>query len=139
MTVISWSGTVWTLLQASRAQEAILCVEKAMRYNPQPPRYYPQLLFQAQFLVGDHASALENLRRLEGGRSPPNRLISIAVLQFTGHTDEAAAEVRALRKEDPDACVQAARGVLAMYKNASQVAGLLQALRDAGLPEHQPS
>jgi len=128
-----------TLMQAGRAQEAIPWVEKALRYNPQPPRYYRQLLFQAQFFAGDHGSALENLRRLEGAPSPPNRLISIAALQVTGHTDEAAAEVRALRQEDPEACIQTTKPVLAIYERTSQVEAIEKALRDAGLPDHQPS
>ena len=128
-----------TLMQAGRAQEAIPWVEKAMRYNPQPPRYYRQLLFQAQYFAGDYELALENLRRTEGGLSPPSRLISIAALQVIGHADEAAAEVRALRQEDPGACIQTAKSVLAIYKNTAQVEAVEQALRDAGLPEHRSS
>ena len=128
-----------TLMQAGRAQEAIPWVEKALRYNPQPPRYYRHLLFQVQYFAGDYQSALKNLRRMEGGLSPPNRLISIAALQVTGRADEAAAEVRALREEDSDACIQTARSVLAIYKDTSRIEAIEKALRDAGLPERQPS
>ncbi len=128
-----------TLLQGGRARDAIPWLEKALRYNPQPPRYYRHLLFQAQFFAGDRDAAMENLRRSEGSFSPPNRLIAIATLQVTGHTDEAAAEAQALRREDPGACVEGAESLLSVYKDTSRVADILSALRDAGLPDRAPS
>jgi hypothetical protein len=110
-------------------------VEKSLRYNPQPPIYYRQVLMSAQFLAGDYVSALENLRRVEGSLRPPSRFVAIAILQVTGGNEEADTEVDALLTNCPDTSIQSAASMFACYKNSAQVESLLNALRDAGLPE----
>ena len=124
-------------MKADRADEAIPWVEKGLRYNPQPPTWYRQLLVLAEFLAEDYTSALENLRRLEGGfhYDPPTRFAAIALLQVTGCREEAVTEVKALLADSPDASIQSAAAMFVSYKNSSRLRSLLDALRDAGLPE----
>ena len=128
-----------TLMQAGRAREAVAWIEKGLRYNPQPPRYYRHVLFTAQFLAGDLDTALENLRRSEGAFSPASQLFAIAILQLCGHHDEAVSATEALRGKQPDACVASAASLLDKYEDAARVQATLEALRDAGLPDAAPS
>jgi len=121
------------LMQAGRADEAIVWVERALRYNPQPPAYYRLVLFTSQFLAGDHGSALESLRRVEGGLLPQSRLVAIAVLQVNGCHQEAAAAVDALRAAQPDVSIRSAAALFASYKDPARVQPILEALRDAGM------
>lgn len=124
-----------TLMGAGQVDEAIPWVEKALRYNPQPPVYYRQVLMSAQFLAGDYASALANLRRVEGGLRPQSRFVAIAVLQVSGCHKEAATDVDALLANCPDTSIQSAASLFASYKDSAQVETMLDALRDAGLPD----
>lgn len=124
-----------TLIQAGRAEEAVAWIEKALRYNPQPPRYYRQTLFLAQYMAGDLESALESLRRAEGSFGPVSRLVSIAIHECCGHHDEAASAVAALRRQEPETCISSAASLLANYDDAARVRATLEALRKAGLPE----
>jgi len=124
-----------TLMQAGQASEAIAWLIKALRYNPQPPAYYRQLLVLANILAGDSASALDNLRRAEGSGTPLSQFAAIAVLQMSGCYEEAAAKVAALLADRPDVSIQSAASLFASYKNSAQVQTVLDALRDAGLPE----
>jgi len=123
------------LISAGQVDEAIPWVEKALRYNPQPPTYYRQVLMSAQFLAGDYASALENLRRMEGALLPLGRFTAIAVLQVTGCHEEARTEVEALLTNCPDTSIQSAASLFASYKNSAHTEAVLDALRGAGVPE----
>ena len=123
-----------TLMYAGQAREAIPWMEKALRYNPQPPTYYWQRLVLAQFLAGDTSEALENLRRAESG-SDLFRLSKISVLQASGQADEAAAEVDLLLSRQPKTTLQGAASMFVGFKRRSDVDVILNALRDAGLPD----
>lgn len=131
--VLAMHGQILTYL--GRAEEAVPWVEKAMRYNPQPPRYYRQILFQAQYMAGDHGQALENLQRVEGELTPLSQLIAVAVLTANARYDEAVSVVNAIRERDPGACVESALPILALYKEPAQRDAVVRALVDAGLPE----
>ena len=124
-----------TLTQAGQVNEAIPWLEKALRYNPQPPAYYRRVLILPQFLAGDYASALENLGRVEGGLLPQSHFAAIAVLQVTGCHEEAATAVQGLLANRPDSSIQSAALLFASYESSAQMETLLDALRDAGLPE----
>jgi adenylate cyclase len=131
--VLAMHGLVLAFL--GRAEEAVPWVEKAMRYNPQPPRYYRQIMIQAQYMAGDHGRALENLRRVEGELSPMCELIAVAVFTANGRHDEAVSAVNAIRQRDPGACVESVLPILAQYKEPAQRDAVVRALVDAGLPE----
>jgi adenylate cyclase len=120
---------------AGRCDEAIGWVEKALRYNPQPPAYYRQWLMSCQFWAGDHVSALESLRRVEGALLPTPQYVAIAVLQINGAHEEAGSRIKALLETQPDSCVESAKRLFASHEAHLQVDVLLDALRDAGLPE----
>jgi adenylate cyclase len=120
---------------AGRCDEAIGWVEKALRYNPQPPAYYRQWLMSFQFWAGDHVSALESLRRVEGALLPSAQYVAIAVLQINGAHEEAGARIKAVLETQPDACVESAERLFASHEAHLKVGVLLDALRDAGLPE----
>jgi len=120
---------------AGRCDEAIGWVEKALRYNPQPPAYYRQWLMSSQFWAGDYVSALESLRRVEGALLPTPHYVAIAVLQINGAHDEAGSRIKALLETQPDACVESAKRLFASHEAHLKVDVLLDALRDAGLPE----
>ena len=120
---------------AGRFDEAIGWMEKALRYNPQPPAYYRQRLMAAQFWAGDHVSALESLRRVEGALFPTTHYVAIAVLQINGAHEEADSKIKALLETQPDSCVEYAKSLFASHEAHLQVDVLLDALRDAGLPE----
>ena len=124
-----------TLMEAGQVDEAIPLMEQALRYNPQPPTYYRHALMSTQFLAGDYVSALENLRRAEGSFRPQNRFLAIAVLQVTGCHEEVATEVDALLKNHPESNIQSVASLFANYKDSAQVETILDALRDAGLPD----
>jgi adenylate cyclase len=124
-----------TLTQAGRVDEAIPWIEKALRCNPQPPAYYRQALVLAQLLCGDARAALENLRRVEGRGTPLGPFTSIATLHLNGCHDEAAEKVDALVADHPDASVQRAALLFSSYQDSARVKAILDALRDAGLPE----
>ena len=131
--VLAMHGQVLTYL--GRAEEAVPWVEKAMRYNPQPPRYYRQMLIQAQFMAGDYERAFDNLRRVEGDLSPLSELIAVAVLAANARQDEAESMVNAMRERDPGACVESVLPILALYKEPARRDAVVRALVDAGLPE----
>lgn len=124
-----------TLMQAGQVNEATSWVEKALRYNPQPPAYYRQILMMAQFLAGDYASALENLRRVEGSLLPLARFTAIAVMQVAGCHEEAATKAAALRAERPEVSIQSAASLFSYFESRAGVNAILDALRDAGVPE----
>jgi len=120
---------------AGRCDEAIGWVEKALRYNPQPPAYYRQWLMSFQFWAGDHVSALESLRRVEGALLPIAHYVAIAVLQINGAHEEAGSRIKALLETQPDSCLESAKRLFANHEAHLKVDVLLDALRDAGLPE----
>jgi adenylate cyclase len=120
---------------AGRCDEAIEWVEKALRYNPQPPAYYRQWLMSFQFWAGDHASALESLRRMEGALFPTAHYVAIAALQINGAHEEAGSRVKALLETQTDSCVERAKRLFANHAAHLPLDVLLDALRDAGLPE----
>jgi tetratricopeptide (TPR) repeat protein len=118
-----------------RCDEAIGWVERALRYNPNPPAYYRQRLVLIQFWASDHVSALESLRRVEGTLQPATHYVAIAVLQINGAHEEACSKIKALLEAQPDSCVAHAKSLFASHEAHLQVDVLLDALRDAGLPE----
>ncbi|KPK05778.1 MAG: hypothetical protein AMJ64_10845 [Betaproteobacteria bacterium SG8_39] len=118
-----------------RCDEAIGWVEKALRYNPQPPAYYRQLLMSFQFWAGDPVAALESLRRVGGALIPTLHYVAIAVLQLNGAHEEAGSRIKAMLETQPDSCVESVKRLFASYAAHLKVDVLLDALRDAGLPE----
>jgi adenylate cyclase len=120
---------------AGRSDEAIGWVDKALRYNPQPPAYYRQWLMALHFWAGDPAAALEALRRVEGALLPAIHYVAIAVLQIGGAHGEAASKIKALLETQPDACIESVSHLFAGYEANLPRDLLLNAVRDAGLPE----
>lgn len=120
---------------AGRCDEAIEWVEKALRYNPQPPDYYRQWLMALHFWAGDPVSALESLRRVEGALLPAMHYVAIAVLQVNGAHEEAGSRIKVLLETQPDSCVESAKRLFAGYEVHLPLDFLLNALRDAGVPE----
>ena len=72
---------------------------------------------------------------MEGGPLPLRRFVAIAVLQVTGCHEEATTEVDALLANRPDTSIQSAASLFASYKEPAQVEVILDALRNAGVPD----
>ena len=72
---------------------------------------------------------------MEGALLPTPNYVAIAVLQINGAHEEAGSRIEALLETQPDSCVERAKRLFASYERHLQVDVLLDALRDAGLPE----
>lgn len=80
-------------------------------------------------------SALESLRRVEGALLPTLHYVAIAVLQINGAHEKAGSSIKALLETQPDSCVERAKRLFASHAAHLQIDVLLDALRNAGLPE----
>jgi hypothetical protein len=70
----------------------------------------------------------------EGEGARTSRMMSVAVLEANGEHEGALSVVRAIRVEDPRACVESMGTMLDRYRDATQRETVVRALLGAGLP-----
>ena len=129
----------YALIYASRSQEALSFMDKAMRLDPHYPAYYLFVFGLAHFHLEQYEEAVtlfEKALKLNPVNYIPLVPLSAAQAQL-GREQEAAATLDKLQKSLPAIVTIALvrRGSLCRYKNPTDRNRLLAGLRKAGLPE----
>ena len=125
------------LTWAGRPEKSIETLQKAIRLNPQGlGARHPTFLGLAYFTARRYEEAITTLEKLDGGFSP--FLVSLAAITAAytkvGREEEAKASAQRLVEVFPNFSVSSWGDALP-YKNAQDSKHLLDALREAGLPE----
>jgi adenylate cyclase len=124
-----------TALQtAGRPQEAIAPLEKAIRINPMAPSIYFRRLGTAYMATGRYEDAIVQFKkaiRLAPGDSFTHLSLA-ATYSFTGHDEEAHAEVSEVLRIEPRISLEAV-AKRTPSKNKDDMDRFIDALRKAGL------
>ncbi len=125
------------LTWAGRPEESIETLQKALRLNPPGlGARHPTFLGLAYFTARRYEEAITTLEKLDGSFSP--FLVSLAVITAAytkvGREEEAKASAQRLVEVFPNFSVSSWGDALP-YKNSQDSKHLLDALREAGLPE----
>jgi TolB-like protein/Tfp pilus assembly protein PilF len=122
-----------------RPQEAISLVKKAIRLNPSAPNWLYHVMSRAQILVGDYQEAIISLERVieKNPKHLPARIHLIAAYSLSNQDDEAKRQVEEFLKFRPNANIADYRK-RSTYKNKADETLIMDALRNAGLPETPP-
>src|SRR5262249_8902494 len=89
----AWSNLADLRVMEGRGAEAVACVEKALRLNPQAPGRHYWDLGQAQIAAGQYEAAVKTLRNEATYRTGSRRFLA-AALALLGRLDEARAEAK---------------------------------------------
>jgi adenylate cyclase len=126
------------LMFSSRPEEAVPLVEKAMRLNPFAAQSHVVLCGAYRF-VGRYEEAFEQARRAVD-LDPKNQIAQISLADAsvrTGRDAETRAAAAEVLKINPRFSIEEyAKGL--PYKDRSQVDGMIETLRRAGLPDKSP-
>ena len=134
---------VYPMICAGRFEEAITLAEKAMRLSPYTSRWFLLILDDAYRMAGRYEEALavgkQYLERCQkGGFNPfPAHMGLAATYVGLGRIDEARVHVAELLKIKPGFSLDEARKTI-LFKDQAHLERALDALRQAGLPEHAP-
>jgi TolB-like protein len=96
----AWSNLADLRVMEGRGAEAVACVEKAMRLNPQAPGRHYWDLGQAQIAAGQYEAAVKTLRNEATYRTGSRRFLA-AALAHLGQLDEARVEARLFMAQNP--------------------------------------
>jgi len=126
---------------AGRFEEAIELGERAVRLSPYSPPWYLIILDDAYRMAGHYEEALaigkQSLNRCRKGECSP--FIAHMGLAQTyiglGRIEEARIHTTEMLKIDPDFSLDQARKVI-LFRDPAHTERALNALRQAGLPEH---
>ncbi len=115
-------------------------LRKSMALNPDHPGWMYTSFFLSRYEEGDYEGALFEARRFNMPDSYRGPFLEAAALGQLGRLDEAAAVLRRLQGLRPDfVSIDALRRQLTSYNHPPETAEhLLEGLRKAGLPEHDP-
>jgi adenylate cyclase len=123
---IAWAG---------RPAEAIPFLQKAMRLSPIPPHLCLHALAMCILSTGQFEESIALFRRIV--QKEPNQLTSqlglVFALMAAGKEDEALAEAAKVIRIDPQFSLERYAKTLDHYKDQSQMAKVINALRKAGL------
>jgi adenylate cyclase len=128
-----------TLNFAGRSEEAILLIKKAIRLNPFAPTWYFFLLGHVYCVLGQYEDAIIACKKALN-RQPDNLIahIFLAVAYASlGKEEEARTEIEEVLGLNPEYSVKHFTKAFA-YKNQTDRARIVDALRKAGLPETPP-
>ncbi|MEY9102869.1 adenylate cyclase [Sinorhizobium fredii] len=122
---------------AGRHAEAVAAIETAQRLNPSLSTSERLVAGLAFLLHGDYARAIETLKR---ARAEAPRLIDIhallaAAYARAGRLSEARDAAGEARRTAPVTSVETWRVLYAHFRNGQDLERVLEAMRDAGLPE----
>jgi adenylate cyclase len=124
------------LMHASRPEEGVVLMERAIRLDPTPPNFYLSSLGMGYSMTGRHEEAIEALNKAL--LLNPNHLWTHIVLAITyislGREEEARAEVAEILRISPKFSLEhAAKGAMVVFKNPAVAERIIGALRKAGL------
>jgi len=120
-----------------RAAEAVEMIKRARRLNPLMPAWQLKSLGYASYFAGQYEQAIEALEKSGAPNLETNVIKALTYAQL-GRTADAAREVEAILKENPDFT---ARGYIAndiMEPGGSSETLFLEGARKAGLPIDEP-
>jgi TolB-like protein/class 3 adenylate cyclase len=122
---------------AGRHAEAVSAIETAQRFNPSLSTSERLVAGLAFLLHGDYARAIETLKR---ARAEAPRLIDIhtllaAAYARAGRLSEARDAAMEARRTVPVTSVELWRVLYAHFRNGQDLERVLEAMREAGLPE----
>jgi tetratricopeptide (TPR) repeat protein len=121
---------------SGRPEEGVSLVKKAMRLDPHYPPNYLIYLGHAHYVMGKYQEAITALERsvtrIPGAYSP-HRMLAV-IFSELGRKEEARAEVAAMLRISPRACLESQRERLP-FRDQAVLERYLEGLRKAGLPE----
>jgi TolB-like protein len=122
---------------AGRHADAVAAIETAQQFNPSLSTSERLVAGLAFLLHGDYARAIETLKR---ARAEAPRLIDIhallaAAYARAGRLSEARDAAAEARRTVPATSVETWRVLYAHFRNGQDLERVLEAMRDAGLPE----
>jgi TolB-like protein/Tfp pilus assembly protein PilF len=121
-----------------RAAEGLELIQRARRLNPLMPAWMIGALGSASYFAGQYQQAIEAMEK-SGTSSLEDKVFKALTYAQLGRTADAAREVGAILKEQPDFT---ARGWIAndiMEPGGSSEARFLDGARKAGLPIDEPA
>jgi adenylate cyclase len=124
---------------AGRREEAVRHCEQALRLNPIPPGAYYRILGQAYRDVGRYEEAITALKKALN-RLPNDILSHISLasaFSMAGRMEEAQAEAEQVLRINPQYSLEYYAKRL-KYKNKADKDPIINALRNAGLPDKPP-
>jgi adenylate cyclase len=125
-----------TLDYVGRREEAIALLKKAIRINPIPPNWYLLSLGQSYIFTGQYGEALA-IQKTVLQRDPDNfsALIGLAAAySVSGREEKAHAAAAEVLRIKPKFSLERFAETI-MYKNHADTERVIEALREAGLPD----
>ena len=125
-----------TLNSASRVDEAIAYIRKAIRLNPFPPYLYFSNLGRCYLLKGQYEKALKAFKKAVqlAPKSPPLHLNLAVIYILLGREQEARASAEKALELFPNFSVTFVSKT-SRYKNQAHTQLIIDAMRKAGFPE----
>lgn len=128
------ASLAWVLDSASQYDEAISCIEKAIRFNPIRPIWYGWILCHALRMSGRNEQALSAILEYRERDSAFGHIDLVIIYGKLGRDEDARAEVNALLKLEPEFSLSR-RAKALYYVDPAQLDHDAKWLRKAGLPE----
>jgi TolB-like protein/class 3 adenylate cyclase len=122
---------------AGRPADAVAAIETAQRFNPSLSTNERQAAGLAFLLHGDYSRAIETLKRAraEARGLIDSHLLLAAAYARAGRMNEARDAAAEARRAVPVASVELTRVLYAHFRNSQDLERVLDAMRDAGLPQ----
>jgi adenylate cyclase len=120
-------------------KETIALSKKAMRLHPIHPAWYLYRLGNTQMLAGDYKNAIPTIKEyLKRNRTIRGQLGLATAYSLAGQTDKAKEIVKKLLVEKPSLSLKYAAKIH-RFKDSSHLDRVLDALRNAGVPDNAPT
>ena len=125
-----------TLHYAGEREKAIPLLEKAIRLNPIPPNWYLFVLGEVYFMSGKYEAAISVYEKVLNRNADDIRSLYglAATYSLLGQADKARASTKEVLRVSPTFSVEYFGRTLPFKNNADREL-LIEALRDAGLPD----
>ena len=122
---------------AGRHADAVAAIETAQQFNPSLSTSERLVAGLAFLLHGDYARAIETLKRAraEAPRLIDSHALLAAAYARAGRLSEARDAAAEARRTVPVTSVETWRVLYAHFRNGQDLERVLEAMRDAGLPE----
>ena len=130
--IVVQQGEIMTWL--GQGEEGIEWIRKAMRLNPYHPERFWFHLARAQFVAKRYADAVESLRHITAPDELHHALLAACYAQMSD-TEHAALHAAEVIKRIPGFAIREHCLPTLHYRNETDLAHYLEALRKAGLPE----
>jgi adenylate cyclase len=125
-----------TLHYAGERENAIPLLKKAIRLNPIPPNWYLFVLGEVYFMSGKYEEAISVYKKVLNRNSDDIRSLYglAATYSLSGQEDKARASTEEVLRVSPTFSVEYF-GMTLPFKNKADKELLIEALRNAGLPD----